>query len=794
MSPVLTFIGILSYIFYSSNTARAFLGGLLIPVALMYFVPSPVFIFITLALGGIFLLMAYFISSFDTNKKVLKANALNNLVLRYKFKELGLERNNPQHFLKVIMLGDRRLAQEYIQHFKDDPENLSYEEDGWDALKLAIYYGHNEILNDLLRFRNVESLVKEGKWGEQSLLRKAYELNHLSIVETLKNYGAVLTVEEQKEVISERQHDLEGLQKLFQTMNPAREVLNDRFQKSIKNNGDLSIINLFLKNGSDPFLEDDEGYNAFDHAFSKNNYDQIEIFLDTIDITENYAFLHNFLLQAVSEEKDSLVILLNKKGISLTHSYENEPSALEYAIVNSRFVALEKIANEVGEPRKTKAYSLRMWDSIEVPGNVDLQTFCLELIKDNVQKWKNVIQSVWSSNTLPDIAAEGMLVRAHASYDYMQEIDHWVEDSLYGSPTYSKDEMLAHFKKHYQDQKEIEYVNSSVKVNCSHCQDGKITCLTCDGRKRVDCKECDRGLTICDTCDGCGEYEVECDVCNSEGTYKCPSCSFEQEVDCTIKDCIYCEGIDTHKCEHCVSGELLFEREMIIPSKSRSGYFKKVWERYDPEQKKLVVIGTTEDHLKCEGCEGHGAFYCEECDREGHITIECRNCRDGYVRCANAECHNGIQICDDCNGGGYHFCEECNATGEQFEDHFVKVTSKVYEGLESKKIYDELNYVSDRLINQIENTSIPADQYRYQAESAEENLDHILSDKSLALWVKKFVQRQNRPSYMLKEHVNLEPLHYQVFQVEQEKLLLFINTTFFSEINSSDLLADEVLT
>jgi len=187
---------------------------------------------------------------------------------------------------------------------------------------------------------------------------------------------------------------------------------------------------------------------------------------------------------------------------------------------------------------------------------------------------------------------------------------------------------------------------------CEHCDEGYITCDTCEGHWDQECGECggggdwpcedcDGGQFMCEACEGVGQ--INCDHCDGKGEDTCGACAGKGCDECKDEDSS--EG--TVPCEDC-DGD-----------------------------------GT----ISCDNCGGDGSLECDNCGGGGHIY--CDFCEDGRWYCQ--ECEEGSYGCGECNGNWEeHNCPACGANGKWNEENsetFVKLKElcESPKGIEEKK-------------------------------------------------------------------------------------------------------------
>lgn len=133
-----------------------------------------------------------------------------------------------------------------------------------------------------------------------------------------------------------------------------------------------------------------------------------------------------------------------------------------------------------------------------------------------------------------------------------------------------------------------------VEVDCDVCNgEGSYDCDVCDGEGTVKCEECDDGEVDCEQCNG--SCSIDCDACNGDGTVECDSAG---DLECEDKDCEACE------------------------------------------------------FSQCEECEGTGSMECDSCDGTGVQECGVSGCDSGKIKCEEDGCEDGQIKCGDCGGDG----------------------------------------------------------------------------------------------------------------------------------------------
>lgn len=82
---------------------------------------------------------------------------------------------------------------------------------------------------------------------------------------------------------------------------------------------------------------------------------------------------------------------------------------------------------------------------------------------------------------------------------------------------------------------ECRKCNGHGEYRCDYCDDGSISCDTCDESGVVECEECggEGELVDGETCDGCdGSGEQSCQDCGGDGYVSCPECRGRGYVGC----------------------------------------------------------------------------------------------------------------------------------------------------------------------------------------------------------------------------------------------------------------------
>lgn len=130
----------------------------------------------------------------------------------------------------------------------------------------------------------------------------------------------------------------------------------------------------------------------------------------------------------------------------------------------------------------------------------------------------------------------------------------------------------------------IEFGDQENDIECSVCEgNGTLSCEECYGNGYITCNECGgSGEVSCEKCDGSGEIEVEdeeyekCDQCEGSGEVTCNECDSEGN-----KDCYQCDGSGNEDCYECDGRGTIWSDEYLP-------YEIFIYASYDSKLKDLI--------------------------------------------------------------------------------------------------------------------------------------------------------------------------------------------------------------